>query len=176
VNGNDYGFMVGAGVPVEFLRLYYQQPQRGAAAAVRVLVMLIASLIRHERLAHDAFTPITAEVRCEGTPLPFTSYSVIYASTIEEIGLGFRPTPRAREQRGRFQIFAGAVSAGAFVRSLPAIYGGRPTGLRDISDALTSALDVEFRQPTFYMIDGDIMERTAHLTVAPGPLVRVVRR
>lgn len=29
VNGGDYGFMVGAGVPVEFLRLYYQRPQPG---------------------------------------------------------------------------------------------------------------------------------------------------
>ena len=35
VNGSDYGFMVGAGVPVEFLRVYYDQPQRGARAALR---------------------------------------------------------------------------------------------------------------------------------------------
>ena len=33
VNGKHYGFMVGAGVPVEFLRVYYDQPRRGRAAA-----------------------------------------------------------------------------------------------------------------------------------------------
>jgi diacylglycerol kinase family enzyme len=43
VNGCHYGFMVGAGAPVEFLRYYYAQPRQGAVAAGRALVRLTAS-------------------------------------------------------------------------------------------------------------------------------------
>lgn len=176
VNGTDYGFMVGAGVPVEFLRLYYAQAQRGAAAALRVLALLCGALFRRDPVVDRVFARRAAAVAGDGIPLPFATYSVIYASTIEEIGLGFRPTPRARQQRDRFQIFAGEVGAAEFVRSLAAIRCGRATGLRSISDAVVSVLTVEFADPTAYMIDGDIMEATARLAIVPGPVVRVVRR
>jgi hypothetical protein len=45
-----------------------------------------------------------------------------------------------------------------------------------VYDALARSVAVEFRDPTFYMIDGDIITRTARLTVDPGPVVRVIRR
>ncbi len=175
VNGRDYGFMMGVGVPVELLRVYYDQPQPGAGAAVRVLAVLIGSVLRRDRLAAGLFARTAADVYADGQRLPCTAFSVIYASTIEEIGLGFRPTPRAREQRGRFQLFAGDIGAGEFVRCLAAIHRGRPTGSARVNDAVVNRLGVEFREPTFYMIDGDIMEPTAQLTVEPGPIVRVVR-
>jgi len=176
VGSNDYGFMVGVGVPVEFLRLYYAQPQPGATAALRVLGALAGSVLRRDDVVERVFARVGAEVRCDGALLPCVAYSVIYASTIEEIGLGFRPTPRARERSGQFQIFAGEVGAAEFLRSMPAIRRGRPTELPHINTAVVSTLRVEFRQPTFYMVDGDIMDPATQLTVDPGPVVRVVRR
>jgi diacylglycerol kinase family enzyme len=119
---------------------------------------------------------MAATVRCDGERVPFDAYTVIYASTIEDIGLGFRPTYRAREQPGHVHVFAGPIGAWEFVRCLPAIRRGRPTGSPKVYDALARALSVEFRQPTFYMIDGDIIEPATHVTVEPGPVVRVIRR
>ena len=49
------------------------------------------------------------------------------------------------------------------MRRLPAIRRGRPTRSRHVHDALAAGLRVEFREPTFYMIDGDIMEPTTQL-------------
>jgi diacylglycerol kinase family enzyme len=176
VNGRDYGFMVGAGVPVAFLRLYYDQPRPGARAAARTLARLIGSVLGRGALTRAMFEPMRARLSCDGVPAPFSAYTVIYASTIEDIGLGFRPTYRARERPGHVHVFAGPIGAGELVRRLPAIRRGRPTRSPNVYDALARTVDVEFRQPTFYMVDGDIMEPTAQLRIAPGPIVRVVRR
>ncbi len=176
VNQRDYGFMVGTGAPVEFLRLYYARPRQGAAAAVRVLLALSASVLTRGPLARRLFAPAAAELRCDGARVPFDAYTVIYASTIEDIGLGFRPTYRARERPGHFHVFAGPVGAREFLRCLPRIRRGRPTRSPQVHDGLARAARVEFRQPTFYMVDGDIMDATVRLTVEPGPVVRVIRR
>jgi diacylglycerol kinase (ATP) len=176
INGGDYGFMVGAGVPVEFLRLYYDQPRRGGAAAARLLLVLTASVLRNGALGHRLFSPIEAALRCDGARVPFDAYTVIYASSIEDIGLGFRPTYRARERPGHVHVFAGPIGAREFVRCLPAIKRGRPTGSPAVYDALARTVCVEFPRPTFYMIDGDIMQPTTRLTMERGPVVRMIRR
>jgi diacylglycerol kinase family enzyme len=176
VNGNDYGFMVGAGAPVEFLRLYYGLPRQGPGPAARLLLALTASVLRGGRLARQLFAPMSATLRCDDERVRFDAYTVVYASTIEDIGLGFRPTYRARERPGHVHVFAGPVGPREFVRCLPAIKRGRPTGSPHVHDALARAVSVEFHHPTFYMIDGDIMDPTTRLGVEPGPVVRVIRR
>jgi diacylglycerol kinase (ATP) len=176
VNGRHYGFMVGTGVPVEFLRVYYDQPQRGARGAVKTLIELTSSALVGGRTIRRVFRPAPAELLADGRPGPFDAYTVVYASTIEDIGLGFRPTYRARERAGRFHVFAASIGALAFITKLPAIRLARPTHSRHVHDVLASDLRVEFRDPTFYMIDGDIMEPTTQLDVRLGPVVRVIRR
>jgi len=175
VNGQQYGFMVGVGVPVEFLRVYYGG-QRGALGALKTLAPLALSALRGGAAAARLFAPIAGRLSCDAVPLPFPACSVVYASTIEDIGLGFRPTYRAREQAGRFHVFAGPISAAEFVRRLPAIWLARPTGSPRVFDALASVLTAEFRAPTAYMVDGEIMEPAERLHVALGPVVRVIRR
>jgi diacylglycerol kinase family enzyme len=176
INGRHYGFMVGAGVPVEFLRVYYAQPRRGALGALRTLIQLSSSALIGGRTIRRVFRPLPAQLRTDGHPGPFDAYTVVYASTIEDIGLGFRPTYRAREQAGRFHVFAAVIGARAFIARLPAIRLARPIRSRQVYDVLAADLRVEFRDPTLYMIDGDIMEPTTRLDVRLGPVVRVVRR
>ncbi|MEO8603142.1 MAG: diacylglycerol kinase family protein [bacterium] len=175
VNGQQYGFMVGVGVPVEFLRVYYGG-QRGALGALKTLAPLAASALVGGAAAAQLFEPIPARLLCDGAPAPFTAFTVVYASTIEDIGLGFRPTYRAREQAGRFHVFAGPIPAREFVRCLPAIWRARPTRSRRVFDALASEMVAEFRVPSAYMIDGDLMDPESRLDVVLGPVVRVIRR
>lgn len=141
-----------------------------------MLATLTGSVLLRRPLGRGLFTPLAASLRCDRVRVPFEAYTVIYASTIEDIGLGFRPTYRARERPGHVHVFAGPIGALEFIRCLPSIKRARPTGSSNVYDGLARTVDVEFRQPTFYMVDGDIMEPTAFLTVEPGPLVRVIRR
>ena len=129
VNGKDYGFMFGAGVPVAFLRRYYAQPQQGKRAAARTLGRLIVSVLLRGPIARSMFAPMPAVLRCDGVRVPFDDYTVIYASTIEDIGLGFRPTYRARERPGHMHVFAGTIGPGEFVRCAVT---GEPIQLPDL--------------------------------------------
>jgi diacylglycerol kinase (ATP) len=176
VNGADYGFMVGVGVPVGFLRVYYARPWQGAGVAARVLAELGASALVGGRRAAELFRPIRVRLLCDGEAARFERLTVIYASSIEDIGLGFRPTYRARERRGFFHVFAGSLGARGLLFCLPRIWLGAPTRSRRVHDALVRRLVIEFREPNFYMIDGDVMEPVQRLVVEEGPIVRVIRR
>jgi diacylglycerol kinase (ATP) len=186
INGRQHGFMVGVGVPVEFLRVYYAG-ERGAWGALKTLAPLAASALVGGAAAGRLFQPTAAELDLEipaeppqldgeSRRVPFATFTVVYASTIEDIGLGFRPTYRAREQAGRFHVFAGPISAGEFVRCLPRIRLARPTRSPKVFDALAARLTARFATPVSYMIDGDLMEPTDRLEVTLGPVVRVIRR
>ncbi len=174
VNGS--GFVVGAGVVVGFLRAYYDGPRQGRLGAATLLARLIASAIVRGPLVREVFEWTRARMWCDETLVPFSEFSVIYASSIEDIGLGFRPTYRARERRGYFHVFAGSLQEGELARRLWRIRRGRPTGSRRVHDGLARRLRVDFQQPTPYMIDGEIMKPVSRLLVEAGPVLRIIRR
>jgi hypothetical protein len=124
--------------------------------------------------AERLFRWVDATVTCDGRRVPFERFSVIYAATIKDIGLGFRPTYRANDQLGELHLLAGPLGAVDAVRCLPAIRRGRPTGSASLFDALGRRVVVEFRVPTPYMIDGDVLAPVSVLRIEAGPVVAVV--
>jgi diacylglycerol kinase family enzyme len=176
VNEAYAGCTVGVGAIVSFLDLYYGQRRRGPIGAAALLSLLIASALLRRGSASRLFKPFPAVLRCNGQALPFSSFSLIYASTIEEIGLGFRPTNRARERSGWFHVLAGPVQAAELVRLLGRLFRGVPTRSSRLHDDIARELTAELEQPTRFMIDGDILEAVSHLKVESGPVLTVIRR
>jgi diacylglycerol kinase family enzyme len=176
INGRYLGFMVGAGVVVGFLEEYYASGRTGPVGAAALLARLIASVLAGSSLVSKVFQWVDASLTCDEAPVPFERLSVLYASSIEDIGLGFRPTYRARERRGHFHLFAGPLDARELVNNLGKIRRGLPTGSPKVHDVTTKRLQVRFDHPTSYMIDGEIMPATTDLVVEAGPVLRVVRR
>jgi diacylglycerol kinase family enzyme len=176
VNGESFGFMVGAGVVVGFLRAYYDNELRGPVGAAQVLGRLVVSALTGGDAARRAFEWVGARMERDGVRVPFERFSVVYVSSIEEIGLGFKPTYRARERRDRFHVFAGPIDAVELVRCLPRIRRGVATGSRQVYDATAGRLVVEFDSPSPYMMDGDIMPAAERLVIEPGPVLRVIGR
>ncbi len=176
VNGAAFGFMVGAGVVVGFLRAYYAQSRQGGLGALGLLIRLSCSALVRGELARQAFEWFDAGLACDGALVPFERFSVVHASSIEEIGLGFRPTYRAREQPGRFHVFAGPIEARELVRCLGRIRRGVPTRSAQVHDVLAERLVLQFRRPSEYMIDGEIMPAAEQLVIEPGPILRIIRR
>ncbi len=175
-NGSSFGFMIGAGIPVRFLRAYYARRRQGPVAAAAFLLTLVARILAGGSLGGEIFEPIEGELRLDDGVAPFGRFSVIYASSIENIGLGFRPTYRAREKRGCFQVFGGPLDARELIRCLGKIRRGVATNSPHVWEPLGRRLAIEFRDPTSYMIDGELMEPTSRLVVETGPVIRVIRR
>jgi len=97
---------------------------------------------------------VEADVNCDGERVPHRRFNVIYASSITDIGLGFRATYLATRKRGFFHLLAGRLQAGQLVRRLRRLHRGWPLDIPELYDNLAQRVTVEFPRPTHYMIDG----------------------
>lgn len=174
INDEHYGFMVGAGVIVSFLRAYYEAPGRGPIAAARVAGRFIASVAARSDFARELFASFEAAVDCGGQPLPWNTYTVVYAATVTELGLGFRIAHRAGTSPGKFHVLAGNPPIGPLIWKLPHAKFGWPLQAQGLFDDLASQVEVRFESPTRFMIDGDILPPADGLSLAVGPTLRIL--
>ncbi len=175
VNGDFYGFMVGAGVIVNFLQVYYSGARRGPVAAAVCLGRAVASGLVGGRLAHSLLQGFRATVDCDGERVPLSDYNVLYASTIEDIGLGFSATYLATRKRGFFHCLAGRVRARDVIARLPHLRSGCPLRIPTLYDNLAQVVLVEFKQETSYTIDGDLLPEVRQLRCEIGPRLTIVQ-
>jgi diacylglycerol kinase family enzyme len=176
VNGEHFGFMVGGGAIVNFLRLYYARSGRGPWAAARLLSQVVMSAVTRSGLARGLFQYTEADIDCDGERVPHRRFNVIYASSITDIGLGFKATYLATRKRGYFHLIAGPLRAGQLVRRLYRLRRGWPLELDELYDNLAQHVRVEFPRPTHYMIDGDLLGAVPRLDVVNGPRLTIIQK
>lgn len=171
LDGTRLGFMLGAGVPARFLELYERGRRLGALRALRVLAGLSASAVVRGPAASRLFEPVGASITIDDVLLECDRVSILYAAVIDDIGLGFRPTPRARDRLGYFQVLAAHAEAMDLVRVLPRIRMRGGVSGSPWLDVTGRHLRVVFAEPTVYMIDGDVEPDLQVLDVQAGPIV-----
>jgi diacylglycerol kinase (ATP) len=176
VDGEHYGFMVGAGSIVNFLRLYYGLPGRGPWAAAALLGRLALSALGRTALARSVTQRTEADIDCDDERVPHRQFTVIYASSIDEIGLGFKATYLATRKRGFFHLIAGPLQVRHALRGVHRLRKGWPLDLDVLYDNLAQHVRVEFSRPTEYMIDGDILGPVTSLDVVIGPRLTIIHR
>jgi diacylglycerol kinase (ATP) len=175
VNGEEYGFLFGLGIVVNFLRVYYTSPKPGPVRASGLLAKFALSALFRTSLARGTFQPFLADVDCDGEKLPFRKFSMLLGMTIESLPLGFRPGYLATRKAGYFHLLTGPISPARIVRHLARFRHGLPVHDEGLYDNLAREVRVEFERPTHYMIDADIMGPVAALRLTAGPRVRLVR-
>lgn len=175
VQQEHFGFMVGAGVIVNFLRVYYGGKKAGPVAAAYWLARAILSGIVRGDLAAAILQGFRADIDCDGERVPHRNYNVLYASTIEDIGLGFSATYLATRKRGFFHLLAGHVGAAQVIGRLGRLREGCPLRIPTLYDNLARVVMVEFEEPTHYMIDGDILEPVQRLRCETGPRLKILQ-
>lgn len=176
VGGRHFGFMVGAGSIVNFLRVYYGGSGQGPWAAAKLVTRVALSALVQTALARSVFQRTEADIDCDAERVPHRRFTVIYASSITDIGLGFKPTYLATRKRGFFHLIAGPVSAAEVIRGLRRLRHGWPLELDTLYDNLAQRVRIEFSRPTEYMIDGDIMGAADQVEMATGPRLRIIHK
>lgn len=176
VNGDHYGFLVGAGLIVNFLQAYYSRPERGPLAAAMLLARVGAGGIVRAAEAVRLFEASVASITCDGVDFGRRVFPVIFASTVPEIGLGFRLAYRATAGVEGVHVLAGSLSPLQALVSLPRIRRGVGLDVEGWHDELAQRITVEFAQPTRYMIDGDILEAVERLELTTGPRLAIIRK
>lgn len=176
VNERHYGFITGTGVIVNFLRAYYDRPQRGPIAAARLLGHVAVGGVLGSPDVRHLFETAHGSIECDGRAIGGGALRVVLASTITELGLGFKLAYRATSTPGSFQMLAGSLSPREVLMRLPAVRWGKPLVLPNWHDELAQHVVVELDRSTHYMIDGDILEEVTRLELSTGPRLAIIRK
>lgn len=176
VNRQYYGFITGAGVIVKFLQAYYKRPQPGPLAAATLLGRVCFGGLFGSDEVRPLFEPTRAAVVWGDRDLGTSDLHVIFASTVAELGLGFRLAYKAGSVPGAFHFLAGALVPREVLWRLPAVRRGRGLDLPGWHDLLACRVVVKLERPSAYMIDGDILDEVTKLEIDTGPRLSIIRK
>jgi len=175
VNGGEHGFVLSFGNAVNYLRLYYAREKQGIVQAASLLGRLIASAVAGSHLSRAVFQATTADVECDGFPIPFRQFTFFFAATVDQIALGFKPTYLGTRKRGYMHVLGGPIPALRLIRRAVRIYRGFPTGEPMLFDNLAQRTTIRFFRPEHWMLDGDILPPAEKLDVDVACRVTLIR-
>ena len=176
VNGEHFGFMIGAGVVVDFLQVYYASGTPGPWTAGKLFARVMLSGLTHSALSRGLMRPIEADIDCDDERVPHRRFTFIYASSITDIGLGLKATYLATRKRGFFHLLAGPILPRHVLPRLWRLHRGRPLELDEFYDNLAQHVRVEFSRPSHYMIDGDVLGVVPRLDIVTGPRLTIIQK
>jgi diacylglycerol kinase family enzyme len=171
----QYGFMSGGGLAANFLDAYYSGTGTGPVAGAKVLGRAIASAIARGPYAQRLFAHAKAQITVDGKPIPFQEFTMFLGSTIREIGIGFKPTPRAYDKEGHFQFLATKIKPISVIPQLHKIYLGRDVIHPEYFSQVAREVLIKPLGSLRYMMDGEIYETEGPIRMSTGPTVEVIK-
>jgi hypothetical protein len=175
--GDNYGFIFGTGAIHGFISTYADHPEPSPAWAAQVLARACASaVVGGETIRRVAARWQGRVVFDDGATFPDRDYLAIGASTVGQIGLGFKPFYRNGQLPDHYHMLGIHCSAGTFIRSLPRVWRGIGLKASDNYEHLVRRATLVPRNGvTGYQLDGDVFEHKGELPLAIGPRVRILR-
>ncbi len=173
---NDrYGFIFGLGFPGSLLKAYYRGHGRGRWKTIRVLLKIVFSMVGKAGAEGNLFHPFEADIWLDGEKVPMGRYTAILGSTVKEVGLGFKPTRRAGEREGFFQILC--CDMGPKRMGLTALKILLDMKLRDskLFDRMVTRSVITLEKPVDMQMDGEIFEDQKEICLHVGPAIRFIR-
>ncbi len=178
------GFALAAGgVGCRFFDRYYEAPNPGPAAVIRVIAGTIgdmaASAVLPGRASRpDIFRPTRAKVVIDGEEVPTRMHNALHAGAFDvNLGGVLRVFSQAREP-GVLQFQAGEMSPAEIIAQLPALVFGagvRADRLRDTAGRKMAITVENGDEPLSPIIDGERFVGLDQLVVSVGPRVRIAR-
>jgi hypothetical protein len=178
---DEYGFLYGSGLPVNFLQKYYEDPKkRGAKRALKVILATLgnelASLVTFRKSKQILTQPVHAKITLpdgnEPPVAPFMTHTGILCAAIDQVGLGCRAMPDARSKPGCFMLRSTHLSFWGLAMSVGALWVGLP--LPATFDAVVPHLTIDYQEPTIATIDGDMKQPRTRDVITCGPTLSFI--
>jgi len=168
------GFIFGAGLVASFFELYDALPERGRAAAAKLVARVFAGSFVGGALARQVLAPVECTVCIDGVPSLPRAWSLVATSVLPSLGLGMRLTYRAGEAPDRLHVVASPLPPWRLGPQLPRVLAGRRLGGEHHVDALARELTVRFSGDRVgFVLDGDTFQ-AREISVRCGPALRVL--
>ena len=171
VNGL-YGFLFASLMGARFLEAYYGGIHPGVVSAALLTARTVVSSFIQGRMARWLFAPVAVTLTVDGETLPTESYRLLVASTVPDVGMGFRVPWQAGRQPGRFHLVASGLSTTSMALQLPRVFTGKPLRGAPHLDRLATRVHVRFAAPQTYTLDGDLF-RAADVELVTGPRLSI---
>ncbi len=172
--GEKYGFIFGNGLIFNFLDAYYRTGRPSPWVAAKLLLRAVGSMIFRTKLIKELFRRFRGRVTVDGEVWAREDYTTIAASTVREVGLGFKPFYRCEEKEGHLAILGIHTSPLGCVRELPRIHRGKPMRRDKVIDAVARHVLIQSEEEFGYTIDGDLHKTREPLVVRTGPLLKLI--
>ena len=170
----QYGFLFGNGLISNFLEVYYEAKEPSPLWAGWLLFLGVCSALVGGDLFRRLMRPVEVEVEVDGVAWPWRSYLTVTAGTMANMGLDFRPFPKAAQSPGFLQILGFACSPLRVVWELPRIRTARAPASPDIGNALGTRVTMKSNRPLAFMIDGDFHMGGDNLELRVGPAITIL--
>ncbi len=173
--GTRYGFIFGNGLVANFLEAYYDTGNPSPTTAAHLLVKAVASLPFDSDLNRQLFRPFRARIELHESAWAERDYTAVLASTVDQIGLGFRPFIRSEETPGSFHLLGITGGAVETAMQLPRIRFGLPANEDVIRSAVSGRAEFISDEPIGYTIDGDMhVSEQGRVVLEAGPRVEII--
>ncbi|MCA9564522.1 MAG: diacylglycerol kinase [Myxococcales bacterium] len=170
----SYGFIFGTGVISNFLSIYYETGAPSPSMAARILARGIGSVFINGPTIRRILRPSRGKIWVDDELWQEGEFGALTASTIDQIGLGFRPYYRCEAKPGAFHAIAFKTTPFGLAKLLPGIRFGKPLPYDQAPDVVTARMRFESEEPMEYTVDGDIHSGGKCLDVGVGPRLRII--
>ena len=173
--GERYGFIFGNGIVSNFLEEYYATGNPSPTTAGVLLSKALATMPVGGELPKRLFRPFHASIEFDKTTWEERDYASVLASTVDQIGLGFRPFIRCQERDHTFHLLGVTGGPVDIALALPRIRLGLPVDERKIRSEVSSRAIFRSSEPINYTIDGDMhVAQSGEVTLSTGPSVELI--
>jgi diacylglycerol kinase family enzyme len=173
--GSRYGFIFGNGLVANFLEAYYATGNPSPTIAARLLGQAMVGVAFNSELTQQLFRPFRARIELDDTTWNERDYMSVLASTVDQIGLGFRPFIRSEETDNTFHMLGITAGAVGTAMQLPRIRLGLPVPEDKIRSAVSNRAEFISEQPIGYTIDGDMhVAQSGRVLLETGPRLEII--
>jgi diacylglycerol kinase family enzyme len=162
------------GVGVRWLEMYYRDSRLGLSGASAVVARIAGSALVGGSLARRIFAPFRARVSVEGEELDGEEWTIMAASGVRHVGLGFQPFHSAGDDPERIHFAATTASAFRLLRDMPALRVAAEPRNTCLEHHPARRVVIEIPEAESWSLDADAYPPAKLLEISAGPALRFV--
>lgn len=168
------GLIFVTGVAARWLERYYEGDDLGPRAAAALVGRVARSALAGTRLARELFEARRVAIVVDGEHLEVERFTIMGASSVKDIGLGFRPFRSAGSDPERIHFLYTDAGAARVCVELPAQRLGLHGPASCLRHFSPRAVELRFAAPEPWSVDADLYPPASMLRISAGPAVRFV--